>query len=208
VRKITDLQGFVGAGSAAIGLNYIGAVAAGCTIHIDVPVVGEPVPAFVPEAIDHWVPRSLGFAARQLPRWSESTQTFSITVPALQELVMDDDPFEAARRAVTRMLQDGRATEAAAHQARLVITWLADARIRPSRVLSTTDGGVAFYFDSAKKIAGGSAARYGLVECDEDGTLLALTKDRETGALSVWEPEPSAPDVDQAAHQIAAYTGL
>jgi hypothetical protein len=115
------------------------------------------------------------------------------------------DAYDDARRSVKEIAQHGDATNASIERATSVVEWLEQAGVQPTRVIATAENGIAFYFDGAQKTPGGSSARYGLLECDEEGSIIALTKDRNAGAPTAWEPEPTAVDIDQAAHQIAAF---
>ena len=59
-------------------------------------------------------------------------------------------------------------------------------RLKPDRIVPSSEGGIVFYFFGEKKLEGGSHARFASISCSNEGEIVAMLSER-SGATDAWE---------------------
>ncbi len=72
-----------------------------------------------------------------------------------------------------------------------VLSAIREAGVIAERVVTTSQGEVAFYFRGNERLAGGAARRYATIVCDSDGDRTALLADRVSNESEAWRVEGS-----------------
>jgi hypothetical protein len=79
-----------------------------------------------------------------------------------------------------------KVADIAFQSAERVVAAIKAAELVPERVVTTSQGEVAFYFRGQERTAGGASRRYGTIVCDSDGDTTVLLADRVSAESKAW----------------------
>jgi hypothetical protein len=86
--------------------------------------------------------------------------------------------------------------QSAIHRAEQVLTAVNSTRYRPDRIVPSVEGGVVISFRRGD--------RYGDIECDNDGDVIALVSDGQ-GNIDVWQVASDSQSVEDAISKIGLH---